>query len=65
MGSGFRLRVLTGRPAEVEGGYAGLKGGGGPVPAWGGLVADGARPPQALETQWKHGWPPAWHWRTI
>ena len=22
-----------------------------------GLVADGARPPQALEAPWKHGWP--------
>ena len=37
MGSGFRGRVLVGL-------------GGWPVPAWGGLVADGARPPQALET---------------
>ena len=36
----------VGGSVEVEGGVGGLRGW--PVPAWGGLVVDGARPPQAL-----------------
>ena len=34
----------VGGAVEVEGGFAGLRGW--LVPAWDGLVADGARPPQ-------------------
>ena len=37
----------VGGAVEVEGGVGGLRGRS--VPAWGGLVADGVRPPQAIE----------------
>ena len=40
----------VGGAVEVEGGVGGLRGGGLPVPAGDGVVAEGARPPQALQT---------------
>ena len=53
----------VGGAVEVEGGVAGLRGWS--VPAWGGLVVDGARPPQALETPAETPIACAWYWRTI
>ena len=57
------LAAGAGVPVEAECGYGGLRGWS--VPAWGWLVADGARLRRRLKLPWKHGRSLAQYWRTI